>query len=67
MEIVDAHMHLWTPETHPWVAKMKNEGHPAGPFGEYAILNGSRVSVLYVFTSCLYVYVTIIGLHDEIL
>ena len=34
MEIVDAHMHFWTPETHPWVAKVKDGGHPAGAFGE---------------------------------
>lgn len=33
MEIVDGHMHLWTPETHPWVDKVKDGGHPAGPFG----------------------------------
>ena len=24
MEIVDAHLHLWTPETHPWVTMMKD-------------------------------------------
>ncbi|XP_064404857.1 uncharacterized protein y4mH-like isoform X1 [Halichondria panicea] len=23
MEIVDAHIHLWTPETHPWVSKVE--------------------------------------------
>ena len=34
MEVVDAHMHLWTPETHKWVAQVKDGGHPAGPFGE---------------------------------
>ena len=32
MEVVDAHMHLWTPETHKWVAQVKDGGHPAGPF-----------------------------------
>ena len=31
VEIVDAHMHLWTPQTHPWVSKAaKDGGHPAG-------------------------------------
>ena len=35
LEIVDAHMHLWTPTTHPWVEKVKGGGHPAGNFGEY--------------------------------
>ena len=34
MEIVDAHMHLWSPETHPWVEKARDGGHPAGKFGE---------------------------------
>ena len=34
MEVVDAHMHLWTTKTHKWVAEVKNGGHPAGPFGE---------------------------------
>ena len=35
LEIVDAHMHLWTPTTHPWVEKVRGGGHPAGNFGEY--------------------------------
>lgn len=35
MEIVDAHMHLWTPETHPWLLGVKDGGHPAGKFGAY--------------------------------
>ena len=35
LEIVDAHMHLWTPQTHPWVTKVAKEGgHPAGSFGK---------------------------------
>ena len=34
LEIVDAHMHLWTPETHPWTEKVKDGGHPAGKFGK---------------------------------
>ena len=35
LEIVDAHMHLWTPQTHPWVTKAAREGgHPAGSFGK---------------------------------
>lgn len=35
LEIVDAHMHLWTPQTHPWVTKAAKEGgHPAGSFGK---------------------------------
>ena len=34
LEIVDAHMHLWTPTTHPWVEKVRGGGHPAGNFGE---------------------------------
>ena len=35
LEIVDAHMHLWTPQTHPWVTKAATEGgHPAGSFGK---------------------------------
>ena len=33
MEIVDGHMHLWTPDTHPWLNAVKNGGHPAGDFG----------------------------------
>ncbi len=33
LEIVDAHMHLWSPSTHPWVEKVKDGGHPAGKFG----------------------------------
>lgn len=32
-EIVDTHMHLWTPSTHPWVEKVRDGGHPAGKFG----------------------------------
>ena len=35
MEIVDTHMHLWTPETHPWVVKVKDGGHPVGKFGKF--------------------------------
>ena len=42
MEIVDAHMHFWTPETHPWVAKVKDGGHPAGAFGEYEPVSDSE-------------------------
>ena len=34
MEIVDAHMHFWTPATHPWVEDVKDGGHPAGKFGK---------------------------------
>ena len=34
LEIVDAHMHLWTPDTHPWVDKVRGGGHPAGKFGK---------------------------------
>ncbi len=34
MEIVDGHMHLWTPETHPWLDKVRHGGHPAGNFGK---------------------------------
>lgn len=33
MEVIDAHMHLWTPETHPWLLDVKDGGHPAGKFG----------------------------------
>ena len=33
MEIVDAHMHLWTLTTHPWLEKVQQGGHPAGKFG----------------------------------
>ena len=29
-EIVDAHMHLWSPKTHPWLHSMN---HPAGSLG----------------------------------
>lgn len=36
MEIVDAHMHLWSPVTHPWVQKVRDGGHPAGKFGNTA-------------------------------
>ena len=35
LEIVDGHMHLWTPQTHPWVEKVKDGGHPAGKFGNF--------------------------------
>ena len=34
LEIVDAHMHLWSPTTHPWLEKVKDGGHPAGKFGK---------------------------------
>ena len=34
MEVIDGHMHLWSPETHPWLEKVRNGGHPAGKFGE---------------------------------
>ena len=37
LEIVDAHMHLWTPTTHPWVEKVRRGGHPAGNFGKHKI------------------------------
>ena len=37
LEIVDAHMHLWTPTTHPWVEKVRGGGHPAGNFGEHKL------------------------------
>ena len=36
MEIIDTHMHLWTPETHPWVLDFKDGGHPAGKWGKIA-------------------------------
>ena len=45
MEIVDAHMHLWTTETHQWVAEAKNTGHYAGPFGMRALLRSRGVTV----------------------
>jgi predicted TIM-barrel fold metal-dependent hydrolase len=32
VEIVDAHMHLWSPHTHPWLENFKEGGHPAGKF-----------------------------------
>lgn len=32
MEIVDTHMHLWTPATHPALENVRNGGHPAGKF-----------------------------------
>ena len=38
IEIVDAHMHLWTPETHPWVRDAAKGGHPAGNFGRSVIV-----------------------------
>ena len=31
-------MHLWTPETHHWLQKVRNGGHPAGKFGSETIL-----------------------------
>lgn len=34
MEIVDAHMHLWSTETHPWLETVRHGGHPAGKFGK---------------------------------
>ena len=41
VEIIDAHMHLWTPQTHPWVSKAAKEaGHPAGSFGKLTIAVG---------------------------
>ena len=36
LEIVDAHMHLWSPQTHPWIEKVRDGGHPAGKFGSYS-------------------------------
>ena len=36
MEVIDTHMHLWTPETHPWVLDFKDGGHPAGKWGKIA-------------------------------
>ena len=33
LEVIDTHMHLWTPETHPWVLSVRDGGHPAGKFG----------------------------------
>ena len=33
MEIIDGHMHLWSPATHPWLSGVKDGGHPAGKFG----------------------------------
>ena len=41
-EIVDAHMHLWSPSTHPWVEKVKDGGHPAGKFGMNHLFNKSE-------------------------
>ena len=34
MDVVDTHFHLWTAETHPWVVKLKDGGHPVGKFGK---------------------------------
>ena len=34
MELVDTHFHFWTPQTHPWIVKVKDGGHPAGKFGK---------------------------------
>ena len=33
MEVVDSHFHLWTVQTHPWIVKVKDGGHPGGKFG----------------------------------
>ena len=48
MEIVDAHMHLWTPATHPWLESVRNRGHPAGKFGEQVnpARNAIRITLL---------------------
>lgn len=43
LEIFDAHMHLWTPQTHPWVSKAAKEGgHPAGSFGKQTFVVESK-------------------------
>ena len=33
MEIVDAHIHLWTPETHHWLQQMVDKAKAAGNTG----------------------------------
>ena len=30
MELIDTHIHFWSPGTHPWVA---DKSHPANKFG----------------------------------
>ena len=42
MEIVDAHMHFWTPATHPWLEDIKDGSHPAGKFGKKC--TGTKIS-----------------------
>ena len=49
-EIVDAHMHLWSPETRPWLEDLRKEGHPAGKFGEAL----SQAKLVTDVTSCLF-------------
>lgn len=39
LEIVDSHVHFWSPQTHPWLTKAAEKGgYPAGSFTapEYA-------------------------------
>lgn len=55
LEIVDAHMHLWTPQTHPWVSKAATEGgHPAGSFGKQTSVvesKGGRPYLSFPYTA----------------
>ena len=37
MEIIDGHMHMWTPATHLWLDGVRDGGHPAGNFGKQKV------------------------------
>lgn len=57
LEIVDAHMHLWSPATHPWVQKVRDGGHPAGKFGKLfstATLTGAHTQFYATAPVCTY-------------
>ena len=47
MEIADTHFHLWTAETHSWIVKMKDGGHPSGKFGNN-LLGCTNISALHL-------------------
>lgn len=53
MEVVDAHMHLWTSETHPWLLKVKDGGHPAGSFGRSQVASTALEPCRAVILHCL--------------
>ena len=41
-------MHLWTPETHHWLQKVRNGGHPAGKFGSETKPNARIIIMQFI-------------------